>query len=138
MQPLRTVLMPAMLALTMLAMAGCARPTPMPDAFPDDLAAWHRVGPVRDLPPAESPDSLPGARIEQIRAASYAGQGKLDARVYALSSPAVSLDAVQRWTPRPDTVTFHADRFFVVVHWHVTGKRELQAFLSALEKRFSK
>jgi hypothetical protein len=133
MKPLRTVLV-----LAVVVLAGCARPIPMPDAFPEELGGWRRVGRVRELPPGQAPDTLPAARNEQIRTASYDGPGQLDARVYVLSSPAVALDVVQRWTPRPDTVTFQTDRFFVIVHWQVAKKKELQAFMAALEKRFSK
>jgi hypothetical protein len=137
MKPLRTLAARTVVALAVAALAGCARPNPMPDAFTETLGAWHRSGPPRDLPAAQPPDSLPGARIEQIRAASYDGPGKLDARIYALSSPAAALDVVQRWTPQPDTVFFYNDRFFVVVHWQTAEKKELQAFVRALEKRFS-
>src|SRR5689334_13836786 len=104
------------LAIAVLAMIGCARPTPMPDAFPETLGGAHRTS-LGDLPPGQPPDSLPAARIESIRAATYEGSGKVEARIYALPSAAVALDVVQRWTPRPDTVFFYSDRFFVVVHW---------------------
>jgi hypothetical protein len=126
------------LALTIVALAGCARPAPMPDAFPETLGAWHRVAPPRDVPPAQPPDALPPARIEQIRAANYEGPGALEARIYVLPSSAVALDVVQRWTPRPDTVMFSSDRFFVVVHWQKADKKELQAFVRELEKRLSR
>jgi hypothetical protein len=106
----------------------------MPDAFPDTLGGWHRTGPVRDL--TQPPDAIPAQNIQAIRTASYDGPGKLDARAYTLATPAVALDVAQRWTPRPDTVFFYSDRFFVVVQWQSTEKKALQAFLSALEKRF--
>jgi hypothetical protein len=120
--------------LLVAALSGCARPTPMPDVFPETLGGWHRVGPVREI--RERPDEIPVRTVEATRAASYEGPGKLDARVYALATPAVALDVVQRWTPRPDIVFFYSDRFFVVVQWQTTEKKALQAFLSALEKRF--
>ena len=44
---------------------------------------------------------------------------------------------MQRWTPRADTVFFYRDRFFVVVQWQTADKKALQAFMSALEKRFT-
>jgi hypothetical protein len=121
-------------ALAVAALAGCARPAPMPDAFPETLGGWHRVGPVREI--RERTDEIPVRTMEATRAASYEGPGKLDARVYALATPAVALDVAQRWTPRPDTVFFYSNRFFVVVQWQTTEKKSLQAFLSALEKRF--
>jgi len=108
----------------------------MPDAFPENLGAWHRAGPVREIPPDQPPDALPVKSVEAIRAAAYEGPGKLEARVYALPSSAVALDVVQRWSPRPDTVFFYQDRFFVVVQWQAAPRKELQSFLSSLEKRF--
>jgi len=132
MMPPRTVVV-----LAVAVLAGCARPTPMPDAFPETLGAWHRNGPPRDIPPSQPPDSLPNTTIDQIRIATYEGPGKLDARIYALPSPAVALDVVQRWTPRPDTVIFYSGRFFTVVHWQTAEKKELQAFVGELEKQFA-
>jgi hypothetical protein len=125
------------LTLTVVALAGC-RPAPMPDAFPETLGAWHRTGPPRDLAAAQPPDALPPARIEQIRAASYEGPGKLEARVYALASAGVALDLVQRWEPRSDTVFFNSGRFLIVVNWQKAEKKELQAFMREIEKRFAK
>ncbi|MBS1854309.1 MAG: hypothetical protein JST11_03005 [Acidobacteria bacterium] len=122
-------------ALALAALFACARPTPVPDAFPPTLGPWHRTA-LRDLPPAQPPDAIPARTIEAIRAASYEGPGKLDARLYALPTPAAALDAVQRWSPRPDTVFFYKDRFFVVVQWRDADRRALQAFLGDLQKRF--
>jgi hypothetical protein len=119
-------------ALLTAALAGCARPKPMPDAFPETLGGWHRVGPVRVI----GSDEILVRTVEAARAATYEGPGKLDVRVYALPAPAVALDVAQRWTPRPDTVFFYSDRFFVVVQWERAGKKELQGFLHDLEKRF--
>jgi hypothetical protein len=120
--------------LLLAVLVGCARPQPIPDAFPETLGAWHRTGPVREI--SGRPDEIPGRTVEAARGATYEGPGKLDVRVYALPSPAVALDVAQRWTPRPDTVFFYSDRFFVVVQWQTTEKKALQEFLSALEKRF--
>jgi hypothetical protein len=121
-------------ALLVAALAGCARPTPMPDAFPETLGEWHRVGPVRDI--RERQNEIPVRTVEATRAATYEGPGRLDVRVYALATPAVALDVAQRWTPRPGMVFFYSDRFLVVVQWQRAGKKELQGFLSDLEKRF--
>lgn len=108
----------------------------MPDLFPENAGLWHRTS-MRELTPAEAPDPVPPASIRRIRAASYEGAGKLDARVYQLSTSAVALDLVQRWQAAPDTVFFYADRFFVVVRWESAERKELQEFVSALEKRLN-
>src|SRR5512135_1519957 len=101
-------------ALALAALSACARPTPVPDVFPVTLGPWHRTA-LRDLPPALAPDAVAARPVEAIRAASYTGPGTLDARLYVLPTPAVALEAAQRWSPRADTVVFYKDRFFVVV-----------------------
>jgi len=107
----------------------------MPDLFTETAGAWHRTG-VRELPPSLPPDSLPPAAIERIRAASYEGPGKLDARVYQLTSPAAALDVAQRYRPAPDTVFFNSGRFFVLIHWQTADRQALHQFVCTLEKTF--
>ena len=126
-----------MLLVLTSAMVACHRaPAPMPDMFPENIGAWHRTS-LREFQLAEAPDPVPQAGIEQIRAASYEGPGKLDVRVYRMSTPAVALDVVQRWRPAPDTIFFYADRFFVVVHWQSAERKSLQDFVASLEKRLT-
>ncbi|HEY1497692.1 MAG TPA: hypothetical protein VGF49_24215, partial [Candidatus Solibacter sp.] len=117
------------LCILSLAIAACHRaPAPMPDMFPETVGAWHRTS-LRELKPAEAPDPVPQAGIEKIRAATYEGPGKLDVRVYQMSTAAVALDVVQSWRPAPDTIFFYADRFFVVVHWQSAERKALQDFV---------
>ena len=107
----------------------------MPDLFTDTAGAWHRTS-VRELAPSSAPDSVPPAAIERIRAASYEGPGKLDARVYQLTSPAAALDVAQGWKPTPGTVFFCSGRFFVLIHWQTADRKALQEFVAMLEKKF--
>src|ERR1035437_8367540 len=104
---------PAISAGLLALASGRRAPAPTPDIFTAGGGAWHRPS-VSELP-AAAPGPVPPADIERTRAASYEGPGKLDARVYQLTSPAVALDVVQRWKPAPDTVFFYKDRFFVLV-----------------------
>jgi hypothetical protein len=122
------------LALTMTA---CRRAeAPMPDLFPEHAGLWRRTS-MRELKAAEAPDPVPQASIERIRVATYEGAGKLEARVYQMSTSAVALDLVQRWQSAPDTIFFFADRFFVVVRWESAERKELREFVSVLEKRLN-
>ena len=119
-----------------LALGACRRaPAPMPDIFTEVVGAWHRTS-AGELPPALEPDSVPRAAVERIRAASYEGPGKLDARLYQLTSPAVALDVVQRWKPVPGTVFFYSGRFFVLIRWQTADRKALREFVAALEKKF--
>jgi hypothetical protein len=108
----------------------------MPDLFPETAGPWHRTS-VGELQPAEAPDPVPRASIERIRAATYEGPGKLEVRIYQMSTPAVALDLVQRWQPSADSVFLYADRFFVVVRWQAAERGPLHEFVSLLEKRLN-
>src|ERR1035437_5054140 len=121
----------------LLALASCRRASaPMPDIFTETVGAWHRTF-ASDLPPSSAPGPVPPAGVERIRAASYEGPGKLDARLYQLTSSAVALDVVQRWKPAPDTVFFYKDRFFVLVQWQTADRKALHEFVATLEKKFA-
>jgi len=87
------------------------------------------------LAAGESPDPVPRTSIDRIRTATYQGPGKLEARVYQLSSPAVGLDLAQRWHPSADTVFFNHGRYFVVVKWQGAERKALQGFVRELEAR---
>jgi len=107
----------------------------MPYVFPEVAAGeWHRTS-LRDLAASESPDPVPRTSIDRIRTATYQGPGKLEVRLYQLSSPAVGLDVVQRWHPSADTVFFNHGRYFVVVKWQEVERRALQSFVRELETR---
>jgi hypothetical protein len=127
---------PRFLLAVVLTLASCRRgPAPMPDIFTESIGPWQRIA-VSELPPSAAPDPVPPAAVERIRAASYQGPGKLDARIYQLTSPAVALDVVQRWTPAPDTVFFYNDRFFVLIRWQTADRKSLHEFVSVLQKKF--
>ena len=107
----------------------------MPEVFDEAIGAWHRTS-VGEPPPSAASGVLSPASVERIRAASYEGPGKLDVRVYQLTSPAAALDVVQRWRPAADTVFFYSDRFFVLIQWQTADRKALQEFVGALEKKF--
>src|ERR1039458_80408 len=98
-----------------LTLTGCRRAAmPMPNVFPETAGSWHRVS-LADLTAAQAPDPAPAVSIERVRAAVYEGPGKVEARVYQMTSAAVALDVVQRWAQTSNTVVFESDRFFVAV-----------------------
>ena len=127
---------PRYLLVYVLALASCRQaPAPTPDIFAGAVGPWHRTS-LTELPPSAPPDPVPPSAIQRIRAATYEGPGKLDARVYQLTSPAVASDLAQRWTPAPDTVFFYAGPFFVLVRWQTADRKSLHEFVGALEKNF--
>ena len=113
------------IAVALMLLAGCAAPA-MPDAFAENLGGWHRTA-QRDLP-----------GTERIRIAAYEGPGRLEGRIYQLSSSAVALDRARQWQPAPDTVCFYKGRYFVVVKWQTAERKALQTFVAELQKRLEK
>jgi hypothetical protein len=130
----RTVPLVALLAF----LSACGRPTALPpDLFPTETpGGWHRVE-LRDLPISEAPDPIPRTSVAKIAAARYEGPGKIEARVYVLTSTEVGLDLAQRWRPSADTVFFNLGHYFVVVKWQEVNRQALQEFVRGLEKRLA-
>jgi hypothetical protein len=119
-----------------LALVSCRRDAaPMPDVFTEKIGAWHRTS-VGELPAPAASGTISPAVVERIRTATYEGAGKLEARVYQLTSPAAALDVVQRWTPAAGTVFFYSGRFFVLIQWQTADRKALHEFVGILEKRF--
>ena len=119
-----------------LALGACRGAPPLaPDLFPETAAGgWRRVW-AGDVP--DSRDPVPRDAVEQSRAAAYEGPGKLEARVYRLSSAAVGLDLAQRWRPSADTVFFNQGAYFVVVKWQAADRQALQEFVRELEGKLT-
>ena len=86
-------------------------------------------------PVSEAPDPVPRTSVERLQVAAYDGPGKIEARVYELSSFEVGLDLAKRWRPSADTVFFQQGRYFVVVKWQQADRKALQEFMREMEKR---
>ena len=126
---------PRILLLAMIAVAACDRKqASMPDLFPESVSAWHRTS-ASELAAGIAPDGIDAGLVQKVRAASYEGPGKLEARAYQLTSPAAALDIVQRWHATADTVYFYQDRFLVVLKWQTADRKALQDFVAALDAR---
>jgi hypothetical protein len=117
------------------ALAACQKPAPLPPGlFPESAAGGWRRTALHDMPVSDSPDPVPRTSVDRLAVASYEGPGKLEARVYALTSPAVGVDLAQRWRPSADTVFFYRGRYFVVVKWQSAERKSLEAFVRQLEE----
>jgi hypothetical protein len=122
------------LTILLVGLAACSGTAPLPPGlFPESAAGGWRRTAVRDLTVSEAPDPVPRTSVDRLAVASYEGPGKLEARVYVLSSPAVGVDLAQRWRPSADTVFFYRGRYFVVVKWQQADRKALEAFVRELE-----
>ena len=121
--------------ILLAALAACSSTAPLPAGiFPESAAGGWRRTAMHDLAVSEAPDPVPRTSVDRLTVAAYEGPGKLEARVYALSSPAVGIDLAQRWRPSADTVFFYRGRYFVVVKWQQAERKALEAFVHQLEE----
>jgi hypothetical protein len=122
----------------LVLLTACHRAEPLSDLLLETVAGvWHRTALERPSV-SDAPDPVPRSAVEQFQRATYEGPGKIDARVYALDSPAVALELVQRWRPSADTLFFYRGRYFVVLKWQDADRKALNAFAAELEKRLGK
>lgn len=117
-------------------LCACEKPATIPaDLFPETAAGgWHRTS-LATIPVSDAPDPVPRTSVDKLVVATYDGPGRLEARVYAVNSPAVGLEMAQRWRPSADTVFFYRGRFFVVVKWQTAERQALEAFVRQMEQK---
>ncbi len=124
--------------LLLVALSACRQAAPLPSGlFPQTAAGGWRRTALAQPSVSESPDPVPRSSVEHFAVASYEGPGKIEARVYALTSPAVGVELAQRWRPSADTVFFYRGRYFVVVKWQDAERSALEAFVHELEQRLA-
>ena len=91
---------------------------PQPDAplFPAAAGPW-KLKQSADVAPDQVPEPIRRLGIRRAGDASYEGAGTLKVQVYELTSSAAAFEAEQQWRPIADTVAFHKENLFTVVHW---------------------
>ena len=111
----------------------CGRNSAPLRLLPETVAGgWRRTG-LREISVSDAPDPVPRNAVTRLEAAQYEGPGKLEARVYELSSAEVGTTLAQRWRPSADTVFFSRGRYFVVVKWQQAERNALREFVRTLE-----
>jgi hypothetical protein len=118
-------------SIPLMSCSGGVKPaTPL---FPDSVAMW-KLKQSSDLPASEVPEQIRRLGIRRAGSAEYQGAGALHVQVYELTTDAGAMEVEQTWKPIADTVAFHKDTYFTVVHWENADKSAVAAFVRALEK----
>ena len=125
----------AWMLANLIALAGACRENTAPlGLLPEEVAGgWRRTN-LRQTPVSEAPDPVPRSAVTRLETAEYAGPGRLEARVYELTSPQVGVTLSQRWRPSADTVFFPRGRYFVVIKWQQADRNALRNFVRELER----
>jgi hypothetical protein len=124
-----------LLALFSILLMSCSgSPKPPTPLFPETVGVW-KLKLSSDLPPGEIPQQIRRLGMRRAGSAEYQGAGNLKVEIYELTSDAGALEVEQTWRPVADTVAFHKDGYFTVVHWAGADKKAVAAFVRELEKR---
>ena len=102
--------------------------------FPETVGVW-RLKLSSDLAAAQIPEQVRRLGMRRAGSAEYQGAGTLKVEIYELTSDAGALEVEQTWKPAADTVAFHKDSYFTVVHWEGADKTAVAAFVRELAKR---
>ncbi|SRR5258706_7661559 len=109
-------------------------PQPAAPLFPETVGAW-KLKQSTDLAADQVPEPIRRLGIRRAGSAVYEGPGRLKVEVYELTSSAAAFEAEQTWRPMADTVVFHKESLFTVVHWENADRAEVSAFVREMAKR---
>ena len=123
-----------MLGLLAILMAACSNSQPALPLFPETVGPW-RLKQSAALAPDQVPEPIRRLGIRRAGSAGYEGAGNLKVEIYELTSSAAAFEAEQNWRAVADTVAFHKDSFFTVVHWENADRAAVSAFVREMEKR---
>ena len=126
---------PDLLVLFSILLMSCsAGPKPDTPLFPAAVGVWKltRSG---EIAPGQVPEQIRRLGMRRAGSAEYQGAGTLKVEIYELTTGAGAFEVEQTWRPVADTVAFHKDSYFTVVHWAGAEKAAVAAFVRELEKR---
>jgi len=112
----------------------CSRPQPAAPLFPEAVGPW-KLKQSADLPADQAPAPIRRLGIRRAGSAVYEGAGNLKVEIYELTSSAAAFEAEQNWRAMADTVAFHKESLFTVVHWENADRSAVSAFVRQMEKR---
>jgi len=124
-----------LLALFSILLVSCSgAPKEARPIFPETVGVW-RLKQSSDLAPGQVPEQIRRLGLRRAGSGEYEGAGTLKVEIYELTSDAGAFEVEQTWKPMADTVAFHKDSYFTVVHWAGADKAAVAAFVRELEKR---
>jgi hypothetical protein len=123
-----------LLALCSILLVSCGEGPKQPKPlFPETVGVW-RLTQSSELAAGQIPEQIRHLGTRRAGSAEYQGAGTLKVEIYELTSDAGAMEVEQTWRPTADTVAFHKDNYFTVVHWRGADKTAVAAFVRELEK----
>ena len=93
---------------------------------------------AKELPAADAPEQIRRLGLKRAQSAEYEGAGRIRAQVYELTSSAAAFETEQTWRPVADTVAFHNQSYFAVIHWENAERTAVSAFVKEMEKQLGR
>ena len=85
-----------------------------------------------------APETVRKLGVREALGAEYEGEGKITVELYEMSSSAGALEVEQTWRPSADTVAFHRNSYFAVIHWENADRSAVSAFVKLMEQQMAK
>lgn len=127
----------SVIALCFLLNSCGGRSRPSEPLFPESVGVW-KLKQSSDLPASQIPEQIRRFGVRRAGTAEYEGNGILKVEIYELTSSAGALEVEQTWKPVANTVAFHEDSYFTVIHWESTDRAAISAFVREMEKRWKR
>lgn len=117
--------------MVLVACGGASRPAA--PLFPGSVGTW-KLRQSSDLPAGAIPESIGRLGVRRSGSGEYEGAGTLRVEIYEMTSSAAALEAEQTWRPVADTVAFHRESYFTVVHWDGAARGSVPEFVREMQK----
>ena len=121
-----------MLTLAALLLTACGGTSGI--AFPENAGPWK----LKQSKEIVAPDTIRRLGAKRAQAAEYEGPGRLTAELYEMTSSAGALEVEQTWRPSADTVAFHRENYFIVIHWQEADRAAVSTFVKRMEQQMGK
>ena len=122
----------ACLSIVLVSCGGATRPAA--PLFPSSVGGW-KLRQSSDLPPGAIPEPIGRLGVRRAATAGYEGAGTFKVEIYEMTSSAAALEAEQTWRPVADTVAFHRESRFTVIHWENAARASVSEFVREMQKR---
>jgi len=113
--------------------AACGAPTHAGFVFPDTIGVW-KLKAKRDLAATDAPESVRRLGLKRVQSGEYEGPGRIAAQVYDMTSSSGAFEAEQTWKAAANTVAFHKEQYFTVIHWEDAERTAVPTFVREIEK----
>ena len=115
-------------------LGGCRSAPPAGFTFPPAIGAWN-LKVAADVVASDAPETVRRLGLRRAQSAEYEGAGRIRAQVFTMTSSSGAFEAEQTWKAAADTVAFHKEQYFTVIHWENAERTAVSAFVREMEKR---